>query len=378
MINAVAVVPPGLEPVAAEELEELGGSAIRVRPQALAFQTDLAGLYRLHLRARLPFRILRELARFPCAGRADLREGIQRSVDWGRWLPPELSLRVDVSGQAPGLNHSHVTALQVKNAVVEEQMRLRGRRSNVDLSQPDCGLHLHLSHGTAVLSLDGSCGSLHRRGWRQAVGKAPLKENLAAGLIDLTGWDGSCPLVDPLCGSGTLLLEAACRHWGRAAGLLRQSGLQHWADFDAALWQRERQEAEAMARAIEPGRPPLIGLDRDPDVLAQAEANAQRAGVAEAISWRAADLEQFVPPRESGVLVCNPPWGARLGADDGEALEKLYDRLGRVVRERCGGWQLWLLSGNAGLTRALRLKATRRIPVSAGGIDCRWLHYAIR
>ena len=398
--EVIAVVPPGLEEAAAAELSALGAEGVRSLRRAVACRTDLAGLYRLHLQARLPFRFLRELARFPCHDRLSLERGVRGAIDWARWLPPERSFRVEVSGSLPQLNHSHYTALQVKNAVVDVQRELWGERSSIDLEDPDLSLHLHLSPGSrgpgssggslAILSLDGGGGSsLHRRGYRAAMGLAPLKENLAAGLIALTGWDGSVPLVDPLCGSGTLLLEAAAMALGRAPGLLpaasaaaaqpRAFGLERWPDVDPALWQAEVAAARARSRdALEDGRrlAPLLGLERDAAVLEQARANAANAGLAEQITLQVGDFRDLQPPPGPGILVCNPPYGARLGQD--EDLEQLYADLGRLLRERCSGWTLWLLSGNPALTGALRMKASRRIPVSNGGIDCRWLHYAIR
>lgn len=387
--NCIAVLPPGLEEAGAHELAALGAGAVQPLRRAVRCRVDRATLYRLHLQARLPFRILRELARFPCRGREELYRGVQQGANWGQWLPPECSFRVDASGTAPGLNHSHYTALQVKNAVVDWQRSQWGERSSVELDDPDLALHLHLSPGRpgqtaeATLSVDGSGESLHRRGYRAAMGLAPLKENLAAGLMALTGWDGTVPLVDPLCGSGTLLIEAACRALGRAPGIgpegPRHFALERWPDFDRNLWQQEVSAARALARAgLGDGQPlaPIVGNEHDPEVLAQARSNAAAAGVGGAVEWRGGDFRDFQPPEGPGVLVCNPPYGERIGERDG--LEGLYADLGRMVKERCSGWQLWLLSGNPELTGALRMKASRRIPVSNGGIDCRWLLYEIR
>jgi putative N6-adenine-specific DNA methylase len=384
-IQATAVVPPGLEEAAAAELDALGAEATKPLRRAVGFRCDLATLYGLHLQARLPFRILRELASFPCASRDELYEGIQAAIDWERWLPPERSFRVDATGSAPGLNHSHYSALQVKNALVDWQRQRWGARSSVDLESPDLSLHLHLGGGKASLSVDGSGSSLHRRGYRPAMGLAPLKENLAAGLIRLTGWDGSVPLADPMCGSGTLLIEATAMALGRAAGLdaatgaARDLALQRWWDFDPARWQQELQAARSLARdTLADGRPlaAVVGSDADPEVIAQAHANADAAGVAPWLSLQSAACRDFQPPPGQGVVVCNPPYGARLGA--GDDLEQLYGELGAMVKERCSGWTLWLLSGNPELTGALRMKASRRIPISNGGIDCRWLRYDIR
>ena len=393
--EVIAVVPPGLEEVAAAELTALGAEAVRTLRRAVSCRTDLAGFYRLHLRARLPFRFLRELARFPCSDRHSLRRGVLAAADWESWLPPERSLRVDVSGGTAALNHSHYTALEVKNALVDLQRQLWGVRSPVDLDDPDLSLHLHLrpagprGDAEAVLSLEGGGGaSLHRRGYRAAMGLAPLKENLAAGLIALTGWEGRVPLCDPLCGSGTLLIEAAAMALGRAPGLVgeasaqrrpRQFGFERWPDFDAQLWRQEVELARSLERrSLADGAPlaPVIGLERDPAVLAQAQANVAAAGLEPWIELRLGDARDFVPPEGAGLLVCNPPYGARLGS--GEDLDPLYADLGAMLKQRCSGWTLWLLSGNPELTGALRMKASRRVAVSNGGIDCRWLQYVIR
>jgi putative N6-adenine-specific DNA methylase len=445
--EVTAVVPPGLEQVAAAELAALGAEEVRPLRRAVACRTDLAGFYRLHLRARIPFRFLRELARFPCRGRADLHYGVQHAADWDHWLPPEASFKVEASGSLPELNHSHYTALEVKNALVDLQRQRWGSRSMVNLEDPDLALHLHLSPGRpfgsrgptqpgnpyggsrgnngrggggrgptgndpgqgggmAILSLEGGGSSLHRRGYRAAMGLAPLKENLAAGLIALTGWDGSVPLVDPLCGSGTLLLEAAAAALGHAPGLrppselgsaatghgralgptasscpaaARSFSFERWPDFDPGLWRREVEAAAAQtrpARADGSAVAALVGIEQDPAVLAQAHANAAAAGLAEHLRLEPGDFRDFSPPPGPGILVCNPPYGDRLGR--GDDLEALYADLGRMVRERCSGWTLWLLSGNPALTGALRLKASQRIAVSNGGIDCRWLRYEIR
>ena len=390
-ISAVAVVPPGLEEAAAAELAELGAADLKPLRRAVSLRCDQATFYRLHLRARLPFRLLRQLASFACHSKDELYEGIQQAVDWERWLPPERSFRVDASGSAPGLNHSHYSALQVKNALVDWQRQRWGARSSVDLDNPDLSLHLHLGGGLAQLSVDGSGSSLHRRGYRPRMGLAPLKENLAAGLIRLTGWDGRVPLADPLCGSGTLLIEAAAMALGQAAGLdgptgmPRELALQRWSDFDAALWQREvdtaqQQQQRGASGCLSDGTPlaPVVGSDADAEVISQARANADAAGVGPWLTLQCSPCSDFEPPAGQGILVCNPPYGERIGAGDREGLEQLYNELGAMAKQRCSGWTLWLLSGNPELTGALRMKASRKVPVSNGGIDCRWLRYDIR
>ena len=371
----MAVLPQGLEEAGAQELIDLGAKAVRPLRRAAAFEAELACLYRLHLQCRLPFRLLRELSRFPCDGRDSLYHGVQNSVDWERWLHPSMSFRVDATGSAQGLNHSHYSALQVKNAIVDRQRELWGERSSIDLEEPDLHLHLHLGRGDAVLSLDGCGGSLHRRGYRAAMGAAPLKENLAAGLIRLTGWDGTTPLVDPLCGSGTLLIEAVLSALQQAPGLERRFSLEGWADFRAELWDEECERARNRRRR-DLTLPAVIGIEQDAVIAEQARDNVAAAGLAGVIDIRQGHFDGQDLPDGPGVMVCNPPYGERLG--DVNNLDGFYSALGNYARQQASGWQLWLLSGNPKLTGALRLKASRRIPVSNGGIDCRWLHYAIR
>ena len=374
-ISAVAVLPQGLEAAGSEELTDLGAHSVKPGRRAVSFEADMACLYRMHLQARLPFRLLLQVASFPCQGRDDLYDGIRQALDWERWLHPSMTFRVDVTGTAPGLNHSHFTALQVKNALVDTQRDLWGERSSIDLDDPDLSLHLHLGSGVAELSLDGSGGSLHRRGYRAAMGAAPLKENLAAGLIRLTGWDGISPLVDPCCGSGVLLIEAALAALQQAPGLERRFALEGWADFQPELWEKEVDRARQRRRR-DLTLPLLLGIEADPVIADQARANVEAAGLSGIIRITTSPFEDETLPDGPGVLVCNPPYGQRIG--DEQELDALYSALGQFVRREASGWQLWLLSGNPKLTGALRLKASRRIPVSNGGIDCRWLNYDIR
>ena len=207
------------------------------------------------------------------------------------------------------------------------------------------------------------------------MGAAPLKENLAAGLIRLTGWDGRSPLVDPCCGSGILLIEAVLMALKQAPGLNRSFALEGWADFEPQLW-RQVQDRARQRRRRDLELPAVLGFEQDPSIADQARANVAAAGLNDLISIRTGRFSDHALPDGPGVLACNPPYGQRLG-DEAE-LEELYRELGNFAKANAAGWQLWLLSGNPNLTRALRLKAERRIPVSNGGIDCRWLHYDIR
>ncbi|WP_027268981.1 class I SAM-dependent RNA methyltransferase [Leptolyngbya sp. PCC 6406] len=366
-----ATVARGLEAIAAQELAELGAGSVQPGFCGVAFAGDRALLYRVNLWARLPFRILMTVAEFPCRDAEDLYEGVQ-GVDWGEMVPPDRTLAVTATGKTQDLNHTHFTALQVKNAIVDQQRQRQGERSSVELDNPDVRVNLHLHQDHATLSLDSSGSSLHRRGYRPAVGLAPLKESLAAALIRLTGWTPEQAFFDPLCGSGTLPLEASLMALNRAPGLHRdRMGFETWPDFDPALWQRLRQEAEAMQ--LTTLATPIGGCDRDRDIIIQARSNALRSGVADQVQFQQQDLSQVEAPAATGILMCNPPYGERLGK--GSDLAAFYALLGDVLKQRFKGWTAFVLSGNKQLAQAIGLKSSQRWPVYNGTLPCQLMKY---
>ncbi|KGG13333.1 MULTISPECIES: THUMP domain-containing class I SAM-dependent RNA methyltransferase [Prochlorococcus] len=374
-MKVLAVLPPGLETEGANELQALGALDVKPFKGSVFFQADLSCLYRVNLLARLPFRFLREIARFSCRSPKELYWNIQNAFNWNIWLHPSKTFRVDVSGISDLLPHTHFTALQVKNALVDFQRNNWGHRSDIDTEEPDICFHLHLNGHEAVLSLDTAAFSLHRRGYRPAMGLAPLKENLAAGLIRLTGWDFSTPLVDPLCGSGILLIEAVSMAIGIAPGLNRSYLFENWPDFDSDLWDSQKDFAQGKALS-RPKISKIIGCEKDFNVANQAKDNIKEAGLEQFIEIHNSDFGDLELPNQKGFLVCNPPYGKRSGSE--EDLPSLYQKLGSFCKQNASGWQLWLLSGNPNLSRYLYLKANKRVPISNGGIDCRWLHYSIK
>ena len=373
-MQVIAVLPPGLEEEGAKELVELGAQSVRAHKRFVALEADMSCFYRLHLQARLPFRFLREIARFQCDSPESLYLAIQNCLNWESWLHPSMSFRVDVSGRCTGLTHSYFTALQVKNALVDLQRSIWNERSDIEIDQPDLCLHLHLNEYGGILSLDGSAGSLHRRGYRSAMGIAPLKENLAAGLIRISGWDGSVPLVDPMCGSGTFLIEAVSSAIGLAPGLNHSFLFEGWADFDLVLWQKEKQLAKR-SYCINKKLPLIIGCEQDPHIAEQARTNIKAAGLETKIKIQNIHFRDLLFPKETGMILCNPPYGKRIGCN--EDLKLLYSELSRCIKNNASGWTFWLLNGNKELSNSIRMKANRRFPISNGGIDCRWLKYLI-
>ncbi len=373
-MQGIAVLPQGLENEGVKELIALGAKSATPLKRSVAFKADMSCFYRLHLLARLPFRFLREIARFSCDDRQSLYFGIQNSLDWERWIHPSMTFRVDVTGRSKGLPNSYYTALQVKNALVDLQRTVWGKRSDINIENPDICLHVHLNSQGCVLSLDGSARSLHRRGYRAAVGLAPLKENLAAGLMQISGWDGKVPLVDPLCGSGTLLIEAVSSLLGLVPATNRSFLFEGWADFDPNLWDIEQKNAysnESPKQII----PLVLGCEQDPVVANHARKNIQEAGLQRHIKIQTSHFRDLVLPDAPGLIVCNPPYGKRIGMY--EDLEDLYEELSRFLKKNASGWHFWLLSGNRDLSRSIQMKATKKFPISNGGIDCRWLNYLI-
>ena len=374
-MKLVASISQGLEQEGAKELMELGAHSVKASRRHILFEADMPCLYRIHLRARLPFRFLREISRFPCHDPNELYGGVQSSIDWARWLHPNKSFRVDVTGFGEGLSHSHFTALQVKNAIIDLQRERWGLRSSIDLHNPDVCFHVHLANNQAIFSVDGSHSSLHKRGYKPAVGIAPIKETLAAGLMRMTGWDGTINLVDPLCGSGTLLIEAVSMLLGIAAGIDRQFLFKNWPDFDNLSWDKELKMAQNM-RLLNKNLPRIIGCEVDNTIAKSTGENIRKAGLESFIEIVNCPFQEYQLPSGSGFLVCNPPYGKRLG--ELHELSDLYRQIGEYCKKQASGWDLWLLNGNPKLSKYLGMKASRRFQVNNGSIDCRWLNYKIK
>ena len=368
-----ATVARGLETLAAQELEQLGAVAVEPGFCGVAFAGDRTLLYRVNLWARLPFRILMTLHEFPCQDTEDLYRGIQ-TIDWSQYLTPDLTLAVNSTGKTEQLNHTHFTALQVKRAIVEQQQERLSDRSDVELQSPDVQISVHLERGVCTVSLDSSGQSLHRRGYRPAVGSAPLKESLAAALIQLSGWQPEQMFYDPLCGSGTLPLEASLKALNIAPGLFRDRfGFETWLDADLTLLEKLIQAAEASQLESLPA--PIWGSDRDADVIEQAIANATNCGVLQHVYFAPIDLKDVAAPTDSGVLFCNPPYGERLGRDSD--LGAFYKQLGDVLKQRFKGWTAFVLSGNKELAQSIGLKSSQRFAVYNGTLPCQLMKYEL-
>ena len=374
-MNVIASSPEGLEKYLASEIVDLGGFNVKTYKRSVSFECDYATFYRIHFFSRVAFRFYREVACFVCYDRLSLYEGVRDSFDWLKWLPSNKTFNVQVTGRTSSLSHSHFTALEVKNSITDLQQSVWNERSNISLDNPDLVIHLHLNNDRGILSLQSSFESLHKRGYRPAIGNAPLKENLASGLLKMTEWNGTKPLVDLMCGSGTFLIEAINQTLQVPLKFQQFYLFENWLDFNKNIYLEEKNKAQKKVITFEK-LSKIIGCEINKDVFDQAKGNIKLAGLENYIELRNDDFKKIQFNSSEGLVLCNPPYGKKLG--DENELITLYEDIGEFLKRNFSGWEFWLLSGNPKLTRYLKMKSSLKIPVSNGGIDCRWIKYLIR
>jgi putative N6-adenine-specific DNA methylase len=364
----------GIEPVLADELRALGARDVTPGRGGVQFSGDKALLYQANLWLRTAIRVLQPVLEAHVTSPDDLYEAV-RGVDWSRYLTPEHTLAVDCNVRDSHLTHSKYAALRVKDAICDQFMTRLGRRPSVDVDQPMVGLNLHVHRDEAVLSLESSGESLHKRGYRPIQTKAPLNEALAAALVLLTDWRGEVAFTDPLCGSGTLPIEAAWIALRRPPGLTRRRfGFQGWMDFDVGLWTALRDQARRGVRKEFPD--PIVGSDVRRDAVHFSISNARAAGIGHLLHFEVRDVRDFRPPAgPPGVILCNPPYGERIGEE--KELRGLYRTLGEVFRERCAGWSAYVFTGNARLAREIGLRPSTALPLFNGKLPCRLLKFQL-
>jgi putative N6-adenine-specific DNA methylase len=365
----------GLEGVLQEELRQLEANDVTIGTGGVHFTGELLKLYEANLWLRSAIRVLRPILETPARTPEELYEAV-RSVDWSRYLTPEHTLAVDCNVRDSAITHSHYAALKTKDAICDQFLEKLGRRPSVDTENPTIKFNLHIHKDCAILSLDSSGESLHKRGYRAMLHKAALNEALAAGLVLMTGWQHATCLVDPLCGSGTLCIEAAWLALNRPPGLTRRRfGFQGWLDFDIRVWTALRDGARRKVGKQLPA--PIVGSDHRADVIALARSNARAAGCGNLLAFAVKELSQLrLPPGPPGVLVCNPPYGERLGEE--KDLRPLYRTLGSVLRDHCRGWQAFVFTGNGRLARDIGLQPVERIHLFNGRIPCQFLRFDLR
>ena len=382
----LASSPRGLADLLARELAAFGAENLKERSTGVAFSGTLRTAYRACVESRIANRVFLELGRFEVVD-ADGFYAAARGIDWPAHIAPGATLACDFSGRHPTITHTHFGALKLKDAIVDSVREATGARPDVALERPGVRVHAHANGNSITVSLDLSGESLHRRGYRGAAGEAPLKENVAAGILMRSGWvemaASGAQFLDPMCGSGTLVVEAAMIAADIVPGLGRDYyGLLGWRGHDAGVWAEVLEEAKARARsaADDAGRGPvpvIRGFDRDATMIRIARTNAERAGVGRLVQFEARALTDAAPAESesAGLLCVNPPYGVRL--DDHEAALATHRELGKVLRERFQGWVAGVLIGSPELGMELGIRAYRTHSIWNGAIECRLLRLKV-
>ena len=367
-----ASCPRGLEPVLAAELAALGSQSVEAVDGGAAFAGDQALCYAANLESRVASRVLWQVGRARYRNEHDLFDAA-RALPWPRLFDVRHTIRVNVSAIRSPLKSLDFVTLRVKDAVCDVFREQRGSRPDVDTQAPDVRIHVFLTRDEATFYLDTSGEPLFKRGWRAAAGDAPLRENLAAGILRLIQWRPPTPLLDPMCGSGTFLVEAAMMALDVAPGLDRSFGFERLSGFDAGLWRTLREKARA--RRLPADRLPIFGSDKSGTVLAVARDNLAALGLAGAVELKQMDVLDGGPPGPGGILVMNPPYGERVGS--AEELAAFYPRLGDALKQRYAGWTAYILTADLNLARLIGLKASKRTPLYNGALECRLFEYRL-
>ena len=365
-----ATCPRGLELLLAEDLRQLKAEKIHAVGGGVEFGGDFFLCYSANLESRIASRVLWQVTNDRYRNEDDIYRAAY-ALPWTDWFDPVRTIRVDVSATKSPLTSLNFVTLKIKDAVCDKIRRFWGRRPSVDTRQPDISIQGHLTDRDFTLYLDTTGEPLFKRGERMVTGEAPLRENLAAGILRLAGWVPGIPLLDPMCGSGTILVEAAHMALDIAPGLGRHFTFGKFKNFDARCW---RELLEKSAARQKPKVPlPIYGSDLSGDVLKAARANLMAAGLEKVVSLKRANVLEILAPAKEGIIVTNPPYGVRLGEQ--QALAEFYPKLGDVLKKQFSGWRAYLLSADMRLPKLIRLAVSKRTPLYNGALECRLFEY---
>jgi len=367
-----APCPRGLEAVLRAELERLGAQDAADFPGGVSFAGTLPLCYAVNLHSRIASRVLWRVFHGAYRDEHDIFQAAH-DLPWHEWFSVSRTIKVKVSAQQCPLTSLDFVTLRIKDAVCDRFREAVGARPNVDTSRPDIRLDAFLDHQNVTLYLDTSGEALFKRGLRAAATEAPLRENLAAGILRLTGWTAEQPLLDPMCGGGTFLMEAALMARNIPPGLGRRFAFEKLHTFDSREW---RALCEA-GRARQTPRAPLAiyGSDIHGGALKAARANLEAAGLADAVALKQADVLDVKPPAGEGILVANPPYGVRIGEE--EQLAAFYPRLGDSLKRNFAGWRAYIFTADLRLPKLIGLAASRRTPLFNGALECRLFEFKL-
>jgi putative N6-adenine-specific DNA methylase len=371
-MKLIAKTFAGCEEILQQELESIGATDTRILTRAVEFEADNAIMYKANLHCRTALRILKPMFRFEAADEEMLYREVQK-INWSDYFSLEQTFAINATLNQSNLTHSLYVALKTKDAIVDQFRDNTGDRPNVDIDNPDFRIHLHIYENQCTLSFDSSGDSLHKRGYRDYTNIAPINEALAAALVLLSGWDRKMALADFMCGSGTILIEAALIALNIAPNKFKTSfGFQHWKDYDAQLWKQIFDAA--IAAELPAGDLRLYGSDISIRVLEKAEQNIEQAGLKGVIRLKKMSFENFEVPEETGMLICNPPYGQRIAPDD---ILSMYKSIGDTMKQNLKGWTCWIFTGNLEVAKFIGLRPSRKIHLFNGPIECRFLKFDI-
>jgi putative N6-adenine-specific DNA methylase len=351
-------------------LKALGATSVRADPAGVEFEGSMHTAYAANLHSRLATRILWRIAKFDYASEADIYEGA-KAVPWHEHFALASSFKVETSAVKSPVKSVDFITLKVKDAIADAFRAALGERPSVEPREPDVRVHVFLDPKRATLYLDTSGEPLFKRGRRAAIGEASVKKNLAAGILRLAGWAPGTPLLDPMCGAGTFLSEAAEMSLGWAAGRGRRFGFESLNGFDAPAWESMKTQAAAEEKPVTPLD--IFGSDLYGRTLDNTRRNLEGAGLEAAVQLKQANLLELSAPRPTGKLVTNPPYGVRLG--DKDELAKFYPELGHLLKQKFSGWTAYIFSGDPDLAKLIRLKPTRKTVLYNGPLECRLYEY---
>ena len=360
----------GLEPVLAKELTQIGANNVQIGRRMVSFTGDKEIMYRANFQLHTAIRILKPIARFKASSADDVYEEIKK-IDWSKYIEKGKTFSVDSVVYSEEFRNSRFVTYKVKDAIVDQFRENTGTRPNISVSNPDIRLNIHIAETAVTLSLDSSGESLHRRGYRQESVEAPLNEVLAAGMILMTGWQGETDFIDPMCGSGTLAIEAALIARNMSPGVFRKEfAFEKWPDFDAELFDTiyndDSQEREFTHH--------IYGYDIDMKAVNTARLNVRAAGLTKDITIDCADFKDFTKPAEKSILVVNPPYGERISTPN---LLNTYKMIGERLKHAFMGNEAWVLSYRQECFEAIGLKPSIKIPVYNGSLECEFRKYSI-
>ena len=365
----VAKTMQGLETVLAKELLRIGAREIGEHKRAVSFVGDKGTMYKANYLLRTALRILRPVSSFRVQDEKGFYDGI-RAIDWEQWLKADDTLAVDCTLNTDVFNHSYFIAQKTKDAIVDQFRDKYGKRPSVDTEFPTLRINIHVSKEEVNVSLDSSGYSLHKRGYREDTGRAPMNEVLAAGIIHLTEWNRRTRLIDPMCGSGTILIEAALYANNIPPGYFREKfGFEKWNDFDAQLWETI---TESAIDRISNETQEILGVEISHNTLRKARENIKLAKVDDIVKTVCADFFEWDPPEGRSILVMNPPYGERMDQDD--SLE-FYKRIGDTFKKKYSGSEAWLITSNMEALKVIGLRPSRKITLFNGPLECRLMKF---